>query len=287
MIRTHETAALIARIEAPKLHEEFKRIYSEDPARIQAIAINGQPAAIGFHTYSPGDKHRETSIMIYVHPQFRRRGLGSRMYALLLSEIDTVNNDVVTGAIYDDECDAAIPFTERLGGTLWYSMYDMGYDGEALPERQSMIAYRDEYYSRVVQIYLNAWHELAQKYGFRLQGEDEAHRRALMDNAENEYVYAVEGEIAAFCASRDDFLYGLIVDPQYQRRGIGRAMVEHGVNLIRLRGFERARLCVISDNPARRIYEAVGFKPIALRSYYRLPVGTSASEHPGKGFRLS
>lgn len=274
MIQMHEAAALIARIEAPKLREEFKHIHSENPESVHTIGIDGQPAAIGFHTYSPGDKHREISIMIYVHPQFRRRGLGSRLYLQLLSEIDTANNDIATGAVYDGECSAAIPFIESLGGKLWYSMYDMEYDGEALPESDSIIAYSDEYYSRVVQICLSAWHELAQKYGFRLHGEDEAHRRALMRNAKNEYVYVIEGEIAAFCASKGDFLYGLVVDPRFQRRGIGRAMVEHGVNLVKLRGFERSKLCVISDNPARRIYEGIGFKPVAFRSYYLLPASS-------------
>lgn len=208
--------------------------------------------------------------MLYVLPAFRRRGIGLRLYQQLLNEVDSIANQVSTGALYDGECGDAVGFVGRLGGALWYSMYDMEYSGPSTQRCGSIYRYSDEYYPSIVRINRDAWRELAQKYGFKLSGEDDAHRLRLMQNSNNEYVYKIGGEVVAYCTIAADTIQGLIVDPLYQRRGIGRSMIEYGISLIMCNGFDRARLCVISDNPARRIYEAMGFKPVAFRSYYRL-----------------
>jgi ribosomal protein S18 acetylase RimI-like enzyme len=53
----------------------------------------------------------------------------------------------------------------------------------------------------------------------------------------------------------------LIVCPARQRRGIGRALLEHALALARQRGWQRLWALVRSENtPARRLFAAVGFE---------------------------
>jgi ribosomal protein S18 acetylase RimI-like enzyme len=53
---------------------------------------------------------------------------------------------------------------------------------------------------------------------------------------------------------------GIAVDPPFQRRGIGRALIDAAVAEARRRGARRLTLRVLGANgPARRLYESAGF----------------------------
>ncbi len=69
-------------------------------------------------------------------------------------------------------------------------------------------------------------------------------------------------------------LMNLAVHPQWRRRGIARALVRQALEAGRASGATRAVLEVRASNEAaRRLYEAAGFKPFAVRAhYYRDPV---------------
>src|SRR5215217_4575754 len=87
-----------------------------------------------------------------------------------------------------------------------------------------------------------------------------------------------ECAVAGFCA------FWLVVDeihinnvairPQYRGRGIGTAVMQHVLAEARRLGARRATLEVRASNePARRLYERLGFYVAAVRSnYYSSPV---------------
>ena len=53
---------------------------------------------------------------------------------------------------------------------------------------------------------------------------------------------------------------GYMVHPQYRRQGIGRALVEHSLGEARRHGFDALMFnLVFESNPARRLYEDLGF----------------------------
>ena len=65
----------------------------------------------------------------------------------------------------------------------------------------------------------------------------------------------------------------LAVDPAVQRRGIGRALVDDGVERLREAGVRLVAIGTGGDpghGPARRTYEAAGFTPLPLVRYHRL-----------------
>ena len=65
----------------------------------------------------------------------------------------------------------------------------------------------------------------------------------------------------------------LAVDPAAQRRGIGRALLDDGVEQLRRAGVRLVAIGTGGDpghGPARRTYEAAGFTALPLVRYYRL-----------------
>jgi ribosomal-protein-alanine N-acetyltransferase len=68
-------------------------------------------------------------------------------------------------------------------------------------------------------------------------------------------------------------LMNLAVHPAHRRRGIGEELARWVLNMGQEKGVRIALLEVrVSNDPARRLYEKVGFKKIAVRpGYYRDP----------------
>jgi ribosomal protein S18 acetylase RimI-like enzyme len=67
-------------------------------------------------------------------------------------------------------------------------------------------------------------------------------------------------------------IYGLAVDPAWQRRGIGRAVLEQVCEQLRREGARRVGLEVAVDNErALRLYTSVGFRAITIEDYYAMP----------------
>ena len=67
-------------------------------------------------------------------------------------------------------------------------------------------------------------------------------------------------------------IYVLAVDPRYQRRGIGRAMMEHSFAKIRNAGMSMVMVETGDDGghaPARLAYEAMGFERWPVARYFK------------------
>ena len=65
------------------------------------------------------------------------------------------------------------------------------------------------------------------------------------------------------CARGSDqlgWVLEITVRPEYQRRGLGRSLLIHALNTFAAQGLTGAKLWVTLDNPARQLYESVGFE---------------------------
>jgi GNAT superfamily N-acetyltransferase len=77
------------------------------------------------------------------------------------------------------------------------------------------------------------------------------------------FVAESQGTILGFAAVEprpdgDSELDALFVDPEIRRRGVGRLLVEHCIEIARTRG--SAALCVIGNPHAQDFYNSCGFK---------------------------
>lgn len=82
-----------------------------------------------------------------------------------------------------------------------------------------------------------------------------------------------EGEMAAFAITQivldEATLFNIAVDPDYQRRGFGRALLEYLIDELEKRGVVTLWLEVRASNvPAIALYESLGFNEATIRKNY-------------------
>lgn len=69
-------------------------------------------------------------------------------------------------------------------------------------------------------------------------------------------------------------VYGFVVDPAWQGRGIGRDVLRRVCRTLRDEGAARVALEVATDNDrALGLYTSIGFERVATEDYYALPLG--------------
>jgi GNAT superfamily N-acetyltransferase len=97
-------------------------------------------------------------------------------------------------------------------------------------------------------------------------------RRRLSDHAHPTWVAEADGEVVGFVVAGpsvdegagpdDGQVRALYVDPDHQRAGHGRALLEHATAQLAAAGFTTASLWTLRDNPSSRaFYEAQGWEP--------------------------
>ena len=101
---------------------------------------------------------------------------------------------------------------------------------------------------------------------------------ACADPAFEVWVAIQEGRAAGFsalrlhAADRMGEIYMIAVDPDFQRRGIARALTDHALGRFREAGMTTAMVETGGDPghaPARRTYEAAGFRLFPVAKYFR------------------
>ncbi len=72
----------------------------------------------------------------------------------------------------------------------------------------------------------------------------------------------------------DAGIYGFVIDPAWQGRGIGRDVLRRACQQLRADGARRVGLeAAVENDRALALYTSVGFKPITTEDYFALPVG--------------
>lgn len=98
---------------------------------------------------------------------------------------------------------------------------------------------------------------------------DSAHERTLVVELSDSPV----GTLRLTRDGNDAGIYGFVVDPALQGRGIGRDALRRACEALRAEGARRVGLEVAVENDrALALYTSVGFAPVATEDYYALPM---------------
>ena len=65
---------------------------------------------------------------------------------------------------------------------------------------------------------------------------------------------------------------GIALEPEFQRKGYGRALLQAALEAARQAGYRQVALTVHPQNPAVALYERCGFRKVELRNNYHLMV---------------
>jgi mycothiol synthase len=220
---------------------------------------------------------RSDEVEVYVVPEARRRGIGTR---LLAKAEAAAEEDRVTATARRDEA-AAAPFLERhgyrFGSETWLMQIDLDREPPepVWPEGIALRTFRTED-ARAVKDLLDAAY--AKEPDFREEPFEDWSRFMLDDTsfeAESWFVAeAADGSLAGAALNwKEGYVKDLVVHPAHRRRGIGQALMFHTFRHFKARGATAVTLKTDSINTSQawRLYERLGMRTIRTYNVFEKP----------------
>ncbi|UNK17003.1 GNAT family N-acetyltransferase [Paenibacillus sp. N3/727] len=258
--------------------EYFEGKFQEDemkfPEGIFVAYYNS--VTVGFLSFS-SLKGRGTETTIFVSKEYRRMGIGSKLIERaeqLLNQYEAVERSM--GACIDGDR-SSLQFMCKNGYHILHSSYIMVRKGENLPESHFPIRqYEDDDYLMWHGIREMAFYKMRERVGILpsyYYAPSEWERKNFLEDRNNRFVLLVNSEMAAVGVIDGSELRQVAVRPDMQSRGYGRGFVSFLVNEMMHRGEKIVKLEVVKGNPAKTMYESLGFKEKSLHhivtKYYR------------------
>lgn len=225
-------------------------------------------------------------MFIYVEEKYRRRGIGSELLRL--------SDGIISDSAYEQTLckfaadEGAAQFLTKSGYRLYCSHYEMEreptlLDGDnlsaaALRDRGIVIRnYTDDDYMGYHNVSDIAFYLLREKVGLKphfYQQPSETERKKLAGVSKSRYVLVDNGAVAAIGALGENEISLLAVRPDLQARGYGRIMASYLNNkIINEQHPDKVKIGVIFGNPAKRLYEKLGFHDVGtayeFAKYYK------------------
>lgn len=254
--------------EAPFFRAQFLAREAQGLDEVWVARRNGEIA--GFISFA--GRFRKARFTGYVAPAARGRGLG----ALLMDVAD----DYYAGNGWTERVNAIIPDAEESGARLLVRFGFKLYDSQHVMERRGGPLPEGPYearpcgdadYPAYAEINSDAFWQLRELLGIRpnFRTPPGAEDRSAFANRVGEPFVLTDGSAVVGAASvRGSEIATLAVRPGVQGRGYGTAFASFLVNLLLARGFDCVRLHCVDGNPARRLYERLGFEAVGLEREY-------------------
>lgn len=251
---------------------------------------------VGFLLIQRFNKIRVTPT-VYVIDDYRRRGIGTQL--IQYSDkiiVDSIYEHAICEYVADD---AIAEFLKRNGFSHFYSEVLMERDNslidselvtdKALLNKGIKIRnYQDKDYWGWHSIEDVAFYLMRQEIGLKPQfyyPPSLSKRKSLAQNNKNRYVMTVNGEVVAACRVDKNDIALLGVRPDQQSKGYGRMMIAYLNNkFITEHNASKVTIGVIEGNPAKRLYDRLGFRKVGyLYDYIKFYRSDSRQKAP-KGY---
>lgn len=229
--------------------ELFIAAYMED--RLVALAQVNEPAA-------------QSYLSVFVAPPLRRQGIGSAMVKYAESQLRAGGTQKVRSSFRAGR-PSSLAFAQKLGYDPYFSSAFMQRAGEPFPQEELPVRpYTDKDYPASQSLYAAAFHEMRVRVGCFpdsvIARPSEKERSVWKADAEDRFVYILNGEIVAYSHLSGNELSSVSVRTDLQGHGIGRKFIKHLCNVIHQRGSASVNLWCVVGNEARTLYDSLGFK---------------------------
>lgn len=220
-------------------------------------------------------------LTIYIDEKYRRKGIGT---GLLRFSDRFISNSTFEYAYCEFTADeGAAEFMTKNGYRSYCRSFDMERENAlidsdklndiSLLERGIIIRnYRDDDYI--------AWHNISDIAFFLLREKlcltpsyylplSETERRRLANDCTRRYVMIVDCVTTAVGAINNNTVHLLAVRPDLQQRGYGEILLSYLINLIITKqNPEKVKIGVLDGNPAKKLYEKLGFREVTYKDEY-------------------
>ncbi|WP_282936567.1 GNAT family N-acetyltransferase [Paenibacillus sp. RC67] len=249
--------------------ENILRVLAEEPKLFVTAFIEDKLVALA-QVNEPG---AQTYLTVFVAPQFRRQGIGSAMVKYAENELRAGGSQKVRTSFRTGH-QSSLAFASKLGYDKYFSSAYMQRTGDAFPlEKLPVRLYRDEDYLASQSLYAAAFHEMRVRVGSFpdsvIAQPSEKERRAWKEDADDRFVYEINGEIVAYSHLSGNELSSVSVRSDFQGLGIGRKFVLYLCNEIHQRGSTTVHLWCVVGNYARSLYDSLGFKEKYIMEFMR------------------
>lgn len=207
-------------------------------------------------------KDKSTDLLLYVKPEYRRRGLGSKL--LKITEEKMKESGVKSVECCHVNGIAEKAFMKNLEYDLEFSSSLMTYSLGKMPEpKYKVIPYDDKYYTECHNVIRGAFHKMQVAVGIEEETYEcppnEWERNEYLTNAENMFLMQVGEEIVAALILDDEEVDIVAVEVSQQGKGYGKEIMAFAINKIIDDGYNEVELWCIVGNSAEKFYNKLGF----------------------------
>lgn len=228
-----------------------------------------------------GGNVKKLEVNGMVHPDYRRKGIFSTLFNLIIAESER-RNSVEILLLSDKMAISGQNFIKKIGATYDHSEYDMYLDYELVPNHNSSNEIKLRKATNIDSTEINKqnaiyFNEENHDYdmdvtidlGLTFNPEEEEKRGVITYLAiiNNEII----GKINLQIYDGTGGIYGFGVLPEYRRKGYGRSILLLAVKMLKEKGARKTMLQVESKNSnALRLYKECGFYETSVMDYYKL-----------------
>jgi mycothiol synthase len=249
--------------------ENILRVLAEEPELFITALIEDKLVALA----QVNEPASQSYLTVFVSPQFRRQGIGSAMLKYAETKLRAGGTQKVRSSFRAGH-QSSLAFACKLGYDKYFSSALMQRTGDPFPlEELPVRLYTNEDYLASQSLYAKAFHEMRVRVGCFpdsvIAQPSEIERRAWNEDAEDRFVYEINGEIVAYSHLSGNELSSISVRTDFQGLGIGKKFVMYLCNEIYQRGSANVDLWCVVGNYARNLYDSLGFKEKYIMEFVR------------------
>lgn len=234
-----------------------------------------QGIPVGITVLEAEKGEEEGYLHLFVLPQYRKRGIGCTLTRQALELAKQLGLHAV-GGDYDCADSRAARFALNIGFQRQFVSRYMGYQGGFLPEAKlEFVPYREEYFEQMQELISGAFYEMRRANDLKPYRFfwSEADRKEFSEHASDFFLLFEQGEMVASGYAYGGEIDQIAVRQEYRGKGLGRAVVSHGVNQSLRQGHSNIFLWVLEWNrPAWTLYESLGFVTKVRHQFGRIPL---------------
>ena len=206
---------------------------------------------------------------IYIHPKYRRLGIGSTLFTNAEKQCRDKNENVIWSMYYEYE--KGKKFTDKLGAYYTTSSVYMEYAGSMLPENEKTKHIRkcgEDDFLCCSYLWDKGYYDMQVRIGnpdVKMREPTSEDKKNFIKNITDSYAFEYNGHIIGYGVINGNNIGALAVDTQINNQGYGTILAKHMTNEILKCGYNAAYLwCETENYNAYRVYQKIGYKDIAV-----------------------